>query len=54
MALLGVLLGFLVSWIISAIIIYLAVKSFGEKAGIGTMITATVAGAIISFSCLML
>jgi hypothetical protein len=47
MAFLGVLLGFLVSLVISAIIIYLATKLLGEKEGFGTAILASFAGAII-------
>jgi len=47
MAFLGVLLGFLISLVISAIIIYLATKLFGEKEGFGTAILAAFIGAII-------
>lgn len=47
MAFLEVLLGFLISLVISAIIIYLAAKLLGEKEGFGTAILAAFAGAII-------
>jgi len=43
----GVLLGFLISLVISAIIIYLAAKLFGEEEGFGTAIMAALSGAII-------
>jgi hypothetical protein len=47
MALLGILLGFLISLVVSSIVIYVAAKLFGEKEGFGTAILAALAGAII-------
>jgi hypothetical protein len=47
MAFLAVLVGFLISLVISAIIIYLAAKLLGEKEGFGTAILAAFVGAII-------
>jgi len=47
MAFIGVLVGFLISLVISAVIIYLAAKLLGEKEGFGTAILAAFAGAII-------
>ena len=47
MTFIGVLLGFLISLVISAIIIYLASKLLGEKEGFGTAILAALVGAII-------
>jgi hypothetical protein len=47
MALLGLLLGFLASLVISAIVIYLAAKLLGEKEGFGTAIMAAFIGAVI-------
>ena len=47
MAFTGVLLGFLISLVISAVIVYLATKLLGEKEGFGTAIWAALAGAII-------
>lgn len=47
MTFLGVLIGFLISLIISAIIIYLAAKLFGERETFGTAILAALIGAII-------
>lgn len=47
MALLEILVGFLVSLVISAIVIYLAAKLLGEKEGFGTAILAAFSGAII-------
>ncbi len=47
MAFLGALIGFLISLVISAIIIYLATKLFGEKEGFGTAILASLIGAVI-------
>ena len=47
MTFLGALVGFLLSWLISAVIIYLAVKLFGEKEGFGTAILTALIGAII-------
>lgn len=47
MALLGVLLGFLASLVISAIVIYLAAKLLGEKEGFGTAIMAAFIGAVL-------
>ena len=46
-AFLEVLLGFLISMVISAIIIHLATKLLGENEGFGTAISAALAGAII-------
>ncbi len=43
----GVLIGFLISLVISSIIIYVAAKLLGEKEGFGTAILAAFAGAII-------
>lgn len=47
MAILGVLIGFLISLVISAFVIYLAAKLLGEKEGFGTAMWAALAGAII-------
>ena len=47
MAFIGLLLGFLISLFISAIVIYLATKLLGEKEGFGTAMLAALAGAII-------
>ncbi|MGM5482724.1 MAG: hypothetical protein ACQESF_04645 [Nanobdellota archaeon] len=47
MALLETLIGFLISLVISGIIIYLATKLFGETKGFGTAIMAALIGAII-------
>ncbi len=47
MVLMEVILGFLISLVISAIVIYLATKLFGETEGFGTAIFAALAGAII-------
>ncbi len=47
MALLGVLIGFLISLLISGIVIYVAAKLFGEKEGFGTALWAALSGAII-------
>jgi len=47
MALLEALLGFLISLVISAVIIYLAAKLLGEKEGFGTAVSAAFIGAII-------
>ncbi len=47
MAVLGVVLGFLISLIVSGIIIYLAAKLLGEKEGFGTAVFAALAGTII-------
>jgi len=47
MAFLGVLIGFLISLFISAIIIYLAAKLFGKKEKFGTALMAAFVGAII-------
>ena len=47
MAFLGVLLGFLISLVISAIIIYITARLLGEEEGFGTAILAALAGAII-------
>lgn len=47
MTIVGVLIGFLISLVISGLIIYLATKLFGEKEGFGTAILAAFIGAII-------
>ncbi len=47
MTFLGILLGFLVSLVISSIIIYIATKLVGETEGFGTAVLAALAGAII-------
>lgn len=47
MAFIGVLLGFFISMIISAIIIFIAAKLFGEKEGFGTAIVTSCVGALI-------
>jgi hypothetical protein len=47
MALLGALLIFFISLIVSALIIYLVTKLLGEKDGFGTAVLAALAGAII-------
>lgn len=47
MAWLEVIIGFLISLVISGVIIYLATKLFGEKEGFGTAILAAFIGAII-------
>lgn len=43
----GILLGFVISLIISSIVIYFAAKILGEKEGFGTAILAALSGAII-------
>ncbi len=48
MAFTGVLIGFLISLGISAIIIYLAAKVLKEKEGFGTAMLAALSGAMIS------
>jgi hypothetical protein len=47
MIVLEALIGFLISLIISSIIIYIAAKLFGEKEGFGTAILTALVGAII-------
>jgi hypothetical protein len=47
MAFLEILLGFLISLIVSGIIIYLVTKLFGEEEGFGTAILTAFIGAII-------
>ena len=47
MAFIGVLLGFFISMIISAIIIFIAAKLFGEKEGFSTALMTALTGAII-------
>jgi len=47
MAFLGVLIGFLISLIITAVIIYFAAKLLGEKEGFETAILAALIGAVI-------
>jgi hypothetical protein len=47
MVFLGVLIGFMISLVVSGVIIYLAAKLFGEKEGFGTAILAAFIGAII-------
>ena len=44
---LTLIFGFLISLIVSAIIIYLATRLFGETEGFGTAIMAALAGALI-------
>ena len=43
----GVVLMFLIGWIVSTIIIYVVTKLFGEKEGVGTALLAALVGAII-------
>ena len=47
MALLGAFIGFLISLVISAVVIYLATKLLGEEEGFGTAILTALIGAII-------
>jgi hypothetical protein len=47
MAFVGVLIGFLISLVISSIIIYVAARLLGEKEGFGTALLAAFIGAII-------
>ncbi len=47
MVFLEVLLWFVISLIVSAVIIYIATKLFGEKEGFGTAVLAAFVGAII-------
>ena len=47
MAFLGALIGFLISLVISSVIIFLAAKLLGEKEGFGTAILVALIGAII-------
>lgn len=47
MAIVGTLLGFFISLVISAVIIYLAAKMLGEREGFGTAILAALIGSII-------
>lgn len=47
MTFLEVLIGFLVSLVISAIVIYLATKLFGETEGFGTALLSAFVGALI-------
>lgn len=47
MTILGLLLGFFISLVISAIIIYLVTKLFGETEGFGSAMWAAFSGAII-------
>ncbi|MGM5488656.1 MAG: hypothetical protein ACQESG_06925 [Nanobdellota archaeon] len=47
MAILEVLIGFLISLVVSAIIIYLATKLFGEDEGFSTAVLASLIGAVI-------
>lgn len=47
MAFLGALIGFLISLVISAVIIYLAAKLFGEREGFSTALLASLIGAVI-------
>lgn len=44
---LAVLLNFVISLIVSTIVIYIVVKLFGEKEGIGTAVMAAFVGSII-------
>lgn len=43
----GAIFGFLISLVVSAIIIYLATKLFGEEEGFGTAILTALCGALI-------
>ena len=47
MALTGTLVGYVISLVISAVIIHLAVKLFGESEGFGTAIFTALAGTVI-------
>jgi hypothetical protein len=47
MAVVGIVLGFLISLIISSAIIYLAARLLKEKEGFGTAVLAALAGALI-------
>ena len=47
MVFLGVLFGFLISLVISAIIIYVATKLLGEREGFGTAISAALVGSVL-------
>jgi hypothetical protein len=46
MAALDLIVGFIVAWIISALIIYVVVKIFGEKEGFGTTALTALIGSI--------
>jgi biotin transporter BioY len=43
------LIGFIIAWVISAIVVYVTSKLFGETEGFGTAIIAALVGAIIYF-----
>ena len=43
----GAVLGFLISLIVSAIVIYVATKLLGEEEGFGTALMASLAGAVL-------
>ena len=47
MEIVGVIIGFLISLVVSAAIIYIATKLFGEREGFGTAILTAFIGAII-------
>jgi len=47
MAVVSIILSFIISLVVSAIIIYLATKLFGETEGFGTAVMASFAGAVI-------
>lgn len=47
MALLEIVIGFLISLLVSGVIIYLATKLLGEDEGFGTAILAALVGAVI-------
>ena len=47
MAYVGILLGFLISLVVSSLIIYFATKLFGEQEGFGTALLAAAIGAIL-------
>ena len=47
MALQETLIGFVISWVVSAIIIFVAAKLLGEREGFGTAVVAALVGALI-------
>lgn len=47
MAFSGLIIGFLISTVISAIVIYLATRLLGQSEGFGTAVLAAIAGSII-------
>jgi L-lactate permease len=44
---LGVILTFVLSWVVSAVIIYFVTKFLGEKKGIGTAFLAALVGTVV-------